>query len=130
MSLSNPTETGRGTERIEAFNNGAFAAATRLVSADPIPSRLSQILGLMMYKTSPFTRTSWRVGERRIDGQRLLEPGDGAALPRHAHRRVERHARARLPPSPSWLPARERRQGNTSSGGLISISPDRPNVQC
>ena len=34
-----------------------------------------------------------------------LEPGHGAALPRRAHRGVERHARARLPPAPPRLPA-------------------------
>ena len=38
-----------------------------------------------------------------------LEQGDGAALPRRAHRGAERHARGRLPSSLSRLPPRKRR---------------------
>src|SRR3954470_5717060 len=49
-----------------------------------------------------------------------LEQADGAALPRRAHGRAERHARARLPPSPSRLPARQRRPQADSSGGVIT----------
>src|SRR5215217_5856666 len=68
-------------------------------------------------------------GERRGRDHRLahgqgaadaLEQADPAALPRGAHRRAERHARGRLPPSPSWLPARERRPEAHRSGGLIT----------
>jgi hypothetical protein len=45
-----------------------------------------------------------------------LEQDDGAALPRRARRRAERHARGRLPEALFQLPPRERRRGNTSSG--------------
>jgi len=34
--------------------------------------------------------------------------------------RAERHARARLPPSPSRLPARQQRPQADSSGGVIT----------
>jgi len=37
-----------------------------------------------------------------------------------AHRRAERHARGRLPPSSSWLPAHQRRPLGDSSGGVIT----------
>ena len=50
---------------------------------------------------------AWRMAKAQ---QLRLEPGHGAALPRRAHGGAERHARARLPPAPSRLPAPSRQR--------------------
>src|SRR5271165_6403226 len=58
-----------------------------------------------------------------------LEQGNGATLPRCAHRRAERHARRRLPQALSRLPPRERRRCNRSRRVMNPTALHTPKVE-
>ena len=61
---------------------------------------------------------SWRMNKAQ---QMRWSRGDGAALPCRAYGGVERHARGRLPASPSRLSGGQRRpEADSSSGSLIT----------
>jgi len=111
-----PVPLGGARERARGGRRGQVAAAGRRVAGLPRAQRGG---AGALCRPAP----AWRAdrdlvrGERRGRSHRLahdeeaanaLEPGHGAALPRRAHSRAERHARGRLPPSPPRLPARQR----------------------